>query len=72
MDNSRPNHDWLINTLRANGLSFASPIFNPDGMVNAERSRRVEFRVITRATEKIRRIIEAGNHVNPDEHEPED
>ncbi len=67
MDNSRPRHDWLIRTLRANGLSFANPILNDDGTINPERSRRVEFRVITRTTEKIRRILEAGNHVNADE-----
>ena len=64
MRSSRPRQEWLIKTLRANGLSFANPILNADGSINPERSRRVEFRAITRTTEKIRRILEAGNHVN--------
>jgi chemotaxis protein MotB len=62
---SQPHHEWLIKTLRANGLSFASPVKNDKGTIDPERSRRVEFRVITRTTEKIRRILETGDTSSP-------
>lgn len=55
---SRECHPWLITTLRANGLSFANPVRNEQDAIDPARSRRVEFRVITRTTEKIRRILE--------------
>lgn len=41
---------WLINVLRANGLSFAQPLETP------ELSRRVEFKVITKS--KIAEILD--------------
>lgn len=62
---SRKQHPWLIKSLRANGLSYASPVKNTRGTIDPERSRRVEFRVITRTTEKIRRILETGNTSPP-------
>jgi len=64
---SRKQHPWLTKCLRANGLSFASPVKNKEGVIDPERSRRVEFRVITRTTEKIRRILETGNTAPPEE-----
>jgi outer membrane protein OmpA-like peptidoglycan-associated protein len=67
MPASRKQHPWLIKSLRANGLSFASPVKNKEGVIDPERSRRVEFRVITRTTEKIRRILETGNTAPPEE-----
>lgn len=51
------NQPWLVATLRANGLSFARPVAGLNGEIDPERSRRVEFRVVTRTTEKIRRIL---------------
>lgn len=63
MPASRKLHPWLIKSLRANGLSFASPVKTQEGTIDPERSRRVEFRVITRTTEKIRRILETGNEL---------
>ena len=59
---SRSNNDWLIKILRANGLSFSTPVVEAEGNMNPERSRRVEFQVITRTTEKIRRIIETNTN----------
>ncbi len=50
--------DWLVAVLRANGLSFADPIFNADGTEDSERSRRVEFRVLTKTEDKIYRILQ--------------
>ncbi|EDN66208.1 conserved hypothetical protein [Beggiatoa sp. PS] len=49
---------WLPQVLRANGLSFAKPIFNADGSENAEQSRRVEFKVVTKAEEKLHKILQ--------------
>lgn len=49
---------WLISTLRANGLSFANPIIGKEGEEDQEKSRRVEFRVITKAEEKVYDILE--------------
>ena len=49
--------DWLRTTLRANGLSFAKPVYRDDGNEDVERSRRVEFRVLTKAKEDLMRII---------------
>ena len=57
---SQRKQPWLVSTLRANGLSFAQPVAGLDGKLDPARSRRVEFRVITRTTEKIRRILDTG------------
>ncbi len=50
--------DWLMKLLRANGVSFANPVF-VNGVENVELSRRVEFRVITKVEQKIMAILEA-------------
>lgn len=44
--------EWLIKVFRANGLSFAKPLEND------EKSKRVEFRVITKANKDLLRILE--------------
>ena len=49
---------WLTKVLRANGLAFARPV-TVDGEEDALRSRRVEFKVRTKADEKIREIIQS-------------
>ena len=49
--------DWLRTTLRSNGLSFAKPVYDLEGREDADRSRRVEFRVLTKAKEELMRII---------------
>jgi len=50
--------DWLRQILRANGLAFAHLIKNTDGSENAEKSRRVEFKVATKSDEKLNEILE--------------
>ncbi|MFN8391694.1 MAG: OmpA family protein [Bdellovibrionota bacterium] len=50
------HQQWLTKVLRANGLAFAVPVMNGDHEDEA-RSRRVEFKVRTKADEKIREII---------------
>ncbi len=47
---------WLTTVLRANGLAFATPVMI-DGIEDPSRSRRVEFKVRTKADEKIHEII---------------
>lgn len=49
---------WLEEKLRANGMSFAKLIHSQDGKIDRKKSKRVEFRVLTKAQEKIYKIIE--------------
>jgi outer membrane protein OmpA-like peptidoglycan-associated protein len=48
---------WLTRYLTANGLSSSRPILNADGTEDAERSRRVEFRIRTDAETRIAKIL---------------
>lgn len=50
--------EWLRHTATANGLASSRPIRRADGSEDKERSRRVEFRVATRARERILRVLE--------------
>jgi outer membrane protein OmpA-like peptidoglycan-associated protein len=52
---------WLRRNLTANGLSSSRLIFKQDGTAeDAERSKRVEFRILTDAEAKIDKILEAA------------
>lgn len=55
-----PFRDWARSTVTANGLASARPVMKPQGdhIEDPERSRRVEFRVITRARERVLRVLE--------------
>lgn len=53
-----PYQTWLTKVLRANGLAFASPIL-VNGKEDYSRSRRVEFKVKTKADERIHDIIKS-------------
>ena len=44
---SMRNNRWLQTRLHAAGMSSGSPVLNSDGTENYEKSRRIEFRVIT-------------------------
>lgn len=48
--------EWLIKVLRANGLSFARPLEDDT------KSRRVEFRVLTKADKNLQQILELSQH----------
>lgn len=50
------NQPWLTTVLRANGLAFATPVL-VKGREDESQSRRVEFKVKTKADERIRDII---------------
>ena len=44
--------DWAIPLLTANGLSSARPVLTAAGAEDAERSRRIEFRIVTRSCQR--------------------
>lgn len=50
---------WMEEKIIASGLSFSHPIFKQDqpGLIDLERSRRVEFRIRTNAESKIEDIL---------------
>lgn len=53
--------DWAMSKATANGLSFSHVIKNSDGTENAERSRRVEFRIRTNAEQRLEEIARNRN-----------
>ena len=55
---SEGRKQWLTGVIRANGLSYARLIYHKNGEEDFARSRRVEFRVITKTEEKIYEILE--------------
>jgi outer membrane protein OmpA-like peptidoglycan-associated protein len=52
--------DWARSTVTANGLASARPVTRAGapGAEDPERSRRVEFRTVTRARERVMRVLE--------------
>jgi outer membrane protein OmpA-like peptidoglycan-associated protein len=52
--------DWARTTITANGMASARPVLRPGmaGVEDPDRSRRVEFRVVTRARERVMRVLE--------------
>ncbi len=65
LDDVSSSREWLSQVMRANGLSYAKRIFKEDGGEDFERSRRVEFRVVTKAEDKIYEILEESElHAN--------
>ena len=51
------NLEWIIQRVTANGLSSSQPI-KVNGQVNAGLSRRVDFRIRTKAEEKLNELRE--------------
>lgn len=53
-------HDivWMSKILRANGVSFGKTILDSSGNEDKKRSRRVEFRILSKTEEKIYQILE--------------
>ncbi|MEP0828585.1 MAG: OmpA family protein [bacterium] len=49
---------WLKDRFTANGLSSSKLILNEKGLEDRQRSRRVEFRVKTRADERLQKILQ--------------
>ena len=55
--NNKDRRGWVMSYVTANGLSSSKPITNEDGTELFSRSRRVEFRVKTKAEDKIAKIL---------------
>jgi len=49
---------WIESHFRANGMAFSKLILKNNGKQNYQKSRRVEFKVLTKAQEKIYKIVE--------------
>lgn len=64
MKASDTHRDWLQKVLRANGLSSAKPVMTASGVEDINRSRRVEFRVITKTEERIFRILREAENLS--------
>lgn len=52
--------DWLRRNVTANGLSSSHLKMKPDGTEDIDRSKRVEFRILTDAEAKIEKILEVA------------
>jgi outer membrane protein OmpA-like peptidoglycan-associated protein len=50
--------EWLEKKLRANGMAFSKLIYTKSNRIDYHKSKRVEFKVVTKAQEKIYEIIE--------------
>ncbi len=48
--------DWLTSVFRANGLSSSKLIYDDNGKEDIDASRRVEFRVMTKSREALRKL----------------
>ena len=53
----QPNLEWIIQRITANGLSSSQPIIM-NGQIDAKLSRRVDFRIRTKADEKMKELAE--------------
>ncbi|WP_195467939.1 OmpA family protein [Clostridium sp. D43t1_170807_H7] len=57
LNESQQYKDWLISKITANGMSYSQIILDEQGNEDKEKSRRVEFRIITNSDEIINEII---------------
>lgn len=55
MPQLQPKLEWIIQRITANGLSSSQPIFS-NGTIDAKLSRRVDFRIRTKADEKLNEL----------------
>ena len=58
LDKIFPLHDWLNGIIRANGFSHGIPVRDANNREDKARSRRVEFRVVTKSQKRILKIVE--------------
>lgn len=54
------HRNWLHTIVGAQGFSFSRPIKNANNNEDTDQSRRVEFRVITKAEERLYQILETS------------
>ena len=53
---TRKDFEWAKYAITANGLSSSHPIIGKDGKEDADRSRRVEFKIRTNAEKQLEEI----------------
>jgi len=58
LDNSDADRQWIRSHIAAVGFSSSRPVTDSSGKEDAERSRRVTFRVVTNAETQIRKILQ--------------
>ena len=54
----KKHDDWMIQSLRANGMAFSKVLYKENGREDMRKSQRVEFKVLTKAEDKIYKILE--------------
>lgn len=54
--------DWMREKATANGLSYSHLIYDETGAEDIDRSRRVEFRVVTKSKDKLEEILRINNN----------
>lgn len=54
---TKEEQDWMREKATANGLSYSHLIYDNIGREDIDRSRRVEFRVVTKSKEKLEEIL---------------
>ncbi|MBR6712984.1 MAG: OmpA family protein [Selenomonadaceae bacterium] len=59
------NLEWIIRRITANGLSSSQPV-TLDGKIDAKLSRRVDFRIRTKADEKMNELAEGMTYSGND------
>jgi outer membrane protein OmpA-like peptidoglycan-associated protein len=52
------NQAWIRQNLTANGFSSSKPIIRENGIIDDERSQRVEFKIVTNADDRMQAIAE--------------
>ena len=57
---SKQYEEWLRKHMTANGMSSSRPIVDSNGKEDPEKSRRVEFRIVTNAEDVIGDILKKG------------
>ena len=58
---SPEDQEWMREKATANGLSYSHLIYEESGTEDVDRSRRVEFRVVTNSKEKLEEILRINN-----------
>ena len=58
LDDVRAERDWIRRNIAAVGFSSSRLVLDSTGVEDAEKSRRVTFRVISNAETQIRKLIQ--------------
>ncbi|MGL5099829.1 MAG: hypothetical protein ACRC6B_07360, partial [Fusobacteriaceae bacterium] len=61
LESMKSYEEFMINTVTANGLSYSKKIESTKGIEDKKMSRRVEFRIRTKAEKKIDEILQKAH-----------